>query len=108
MNPIIYFISDLHLEADSPNITESFKTFLSKVLTDNSTLYILGDFFEAWIGDDLIDQQTYAADKHYHDNFIAFGESGATFKDVHDAEYIVQQSGSNERKKTHHQVIEFK
>lgn len=46
------FISDLHLEPSRPDITELFFSFLKKHTQPNHTLYILGDFFEAWIGDD--------------------------------------------------------
>jgi len=46
------FISDLHLDAVRPGITELFLTFLREEARRASSLYILGDFFEAWIGDD--------------------------------------------------------
>ncbi|KZZ59113.1 UDP-2,3-diacylglucosamine diphosphatase [Oleiphilus sp. HI0125] len=49
---MIYFISDLHLEESRPDITEAFFYFLDKIESDASQLYILGDFFEAWVGDD--------------------------------------------------------
>lgn len=45
-------ISDLHLEEKNPHIADIFKKFLSDCTTSASALYILGDFFEAWIGDD--------------------------------------------------------
>lgn len=48
----IYFISDLHLSETHPQITSGFKLFLRDYLMDASALYILGDFFEVWIGDD--------------------------------------------------------
>ncbi|OHU86634.1 MULTISPECIES: UDP-2,3-diacylglucosamine diphosphatase [Pseudoalteromonas] len=48
-----YFISDLHLSEDSPVITEAFFDFLSQHMSaEVDALYILGDFFEVWIGDD--------------------------------------------------------
>ena len=48
-----YFISDLHLSDDRSDITEAFFTFLDEHMnTDVDALYILGDFFEVWIGDD--------------------------------------------------------
>ncbi len=47
-----YFISDLHLEASRPHATHAFETFLREIETDAKALYILGDFVEAWIGDD--------------------------------------------------------
>ncbi|PFG09174.1 UDP-2,3-diacylglucosamine diphosphatase [Marinobacter sp. LV10MA510-1] len=46
------FISDLHLEESRPDITRAFLTFLQDRAVNAHTLYILGDFFEAWIGDD--------------------------------------------------------
>ncbi len=48
----ILFISDLHLQASEPRITEIFLQFLSGPALEAEALYILGDFFEAWIGDD--------------------------------------------------------
>ncbi|MDX1801320.1 MAG: UDP-2,3-diacylglucosamine diphosphatase [Marinobacter sp.] len=46
------FISDLHLEEARPDITRAFLTFLDQQAAGCERLYILGDFFEAWIGDD--------------------------------------------------------
>lgn len=46
------FISDLHLEESRPDITDAFLAFLKKKTLGIDALYILGDFFEAWIGDD--------------------------------------------------------
>ncbi|HKV95915.1 MAG TPA: UDP-2,3-diacylglucosamine diphosphatase [Gammaproteobacteria bacterium] len=46
------FISDLHLDATRPRITQLFLQFLSTEARRAQALYILGDFFEAWIGDD--------------------------------------------------------
>ncbi len=46
------FISDLHLEESRPDITEAFLCFLRDKAMGAEALYILGDFFEAWIGDD--------------------------------------------------------
>lgn len=46
------FISDLHLEESRPDITDAFLTFLREKAAGVEQLYILGDFFEAWIGDD--------------------------------------------------------
>lgn len=47
----IYFISDLHLQESHPEMAQGFFNFL-KNLNDAKALYILGDFFEVWIGDD--------------------------------------------------------
>ena len=46
------FISDLHLEADRPDISQQFLTFLESDASEADDLYILGDLFEAWVGDD--------------------------------------------------------
>jgi UDP-2,3-diacylglucosamine hydrolase len=46
------FISDLHLDDSRPQITALFLDFLARDVRDASALYILGDLFEAWIGDD--------------------------------------------------------
>ena len=46
------FISDLHLDASRPAITALFLDFLRTEATQAQALYILGDLFEAWIGDD--------------------------------------------------------
>ncbi|MDJ0812121.1 MAG: UDP-2,3-diacylglucosamine diphosphatase [Woeseiaceae bacterium] len=46
------FISDLHLEADRPDIGKQFLQFLETEASEADDLYILGDLFEAWVGDD--------------------------------------------------------
>ena len=45
------FISDLHLSEDTPHIEQGLTTFL-KQEGDIDRLFLLGDIFEAWIGDD--------------------------------------------------------
>ena len=46
------FISDLHLSENTPSVTEGFFEFLKTSAQELSHLYILGDLFEAWVGDD--------------------------------------------------------
>lgn len=46
------FISDLHLEADRPEIADQFLRFLETEALHADSLYILGDLFESWVGDD--------------------------------------------------------
>jgi UDP-2,3-diacylglucosamine hydrolase len=46
------FISDLHLDGARPDITGQFLDFLDREARRAQALYILGDLFEAWIGDD--------------------------------------------------------
>lgn len=47
-----YLISDLHLDESRPDITRAFFDFLKGPAAGAEALYILGDFFEVWIGDD--------------------------------------------------------
>lgn len=46
------FIADLHLSADRPGTLQLFLAFLSGPAREVDELYILGDLFDAWIGDD--------------------------------------------------------
>lgn len=46
------FISDLHLDADRQDIGAQFVAFLEGEATEAEALYILGDLFESWVGDD--------------------------------------------------------
>ena len=48
------FISDLHLYSGRPDLTRALLHFLTTTAQDCDQLYILGDLFEAWIGDDFI------------------------------------------------------
>lgn len=48
----VLFISDLHLDASRPAATDCFLRFLAGPARDAEALYILGDLFEAWTGDD--------------------------------------------------------
>ena len=65
MTAPVYFISDLHLDAERPAVTRAFTDFLRRISAPDDgaaagALYILGDFFEFWVGDDddspLIDE----------------------------------------------------
>lgn len=51
----ILFISDLHLSGERPGIINLFLRFLEEQAAHAEALYILGDLFEAWIGDDYIE-----------------------------------------------------
>ena len=46
------FISDLHLEAKQPEIGTQFLSFLAGEARGAEALYVLGDLFEVWLGDD--------------------------------------------------------
>ena len=48
----IDFISDLHLQAEAPATFEAWKKYLHHTTAD--ALFILGDLFEVWVGDDIL------------------------------------------------------
>jgi len=48
------FISDLHLSDERPAITAQFLNFLRSRAAGAAALYILGDLFEVWLGDDAV------------------------------------------------------
>ena len=50
------FISDLHLDNKRKDVKKSFFNFLESEASEFDNLYILGDLFEVWIGDDFSDQ----------------------------------------------------
>ncbi len=47
-------ISDLHLDPSRPEIAAQFHAFLAREARKARALYVLGDLFEAWIGDDAL------------------------------------------------------
>lgn len=49
---MILFISDLHLDPSRPAVTRAFYRFLTDRAARADALYILGDLFELWVGDD--------------------------------------------------------
>lgn len=70
----LFFISDLHLHPSRPEITQAFYHFLSTTAKNASALYILGDLFEAWLGDDddtPMYRDVINAINHYSQNGIA-------------------------------------
>ena len=47
-----YFIADLHLTENRPHLTQLFRQFMLEQAPQAEKLYILGDLFDFWIGDD--------------------------------------------------------
>jgi len=66
------FISDLHLCSSRPAITQQFLDFLATTARQADALYILGDLFEYWAGDDDL------ADTHHHQIISAFKAAAAS------------------------------
>lgn len=56
------FISDLHLCESRPHITQAFLHFLKNTAAHAQALYILGDLFEYWAGDDAIENDVLKMD----------------------------------------------
>ncbi|MBL8514979.1 MAG: UDP-2,3-diacylglucosamine diphosphatase [Betaproteobacteria bacterium] len=54
------FISDLHLCAEREDTNAAFFEFMRTTARDAETLYVLGDLFEYWIGDDQLDHDPIA------------------------------------------------
>lgn len=51
---IAYFIADLHLTSSRPELCAAFFDLLPKIAEDATDLFILGDFFNFWVGDDVL------------------------------------------------------
>jgi UDP-2,3-diacylglucosamine hydrolase len=72
------FISDLHLDPSRPAIVAQLERFLSERVPGADALYILGDLFEYWVGDDglalpfprRIAQRLHAASAHAPIHFM--------------------------------------
>ena len=71
------FVSDLHLAEERPRISAIFFEFVRNVAAQAEALYILGDLFEYWIGDDGLDEPLNAVVAD------ALGELGARGVAVH-------------------------
>jgi UDP-2,3-diacylglucosamine hydrolase len=50
--PSIQFISDLHLSEDKPHLLALFKHFMQTIAPQSPQLFVLGDLFDVWLGDD--------------------------------------------------------
>jgi len=57
---VILFVSDLHLSAQTPELNALFLEFLGGRARAAEALYILGDLFEYWVGDDDLDNPNHA------------------------------------------------
>jgi UDP-2,3-diacylglucosamine hydrolase len=79
MTAFTYFISDLHLSADRDDINQCLFTFLSEQVPQADALYVLGDLFEVWIGDDDINNFTLSIAKA----FKALRQSGVPVYFIH-------------------------
>jgi UDP-2,3-diacylglucosamine hydrolase len=58
-NLLALFVSDLHLQPSMPRTTETFFAFLQEQAKSSRQLYLLGDLFEYWVGDDSLSEAFY-------------------------------------------------
>lgn len=72
MKPV-YFIADLHLSPSDPATAEAFGVFIAGLARQAEALYILGDLFEFWIGDDQINDPFYS---EQCDRLVALAATG--------------------------------
>lgn len=75
----ILFISDLHLEPDRQDISQAFFNFLEKHAANAQALYILGDFFNVWLGDDYSSELSLKV----AEKLKTLSQSGVTIKLMH-------------------------
>ena len=48
-----YFLADIHLAENRPEITAAFLATLAALARDADAIYLLGDLYDYWLGDDL-------------------------------------------------------
>ncbi|KDC52933.1 UDP-2,3-diacylglucosamine diphosphatase [Pseudoalteromonas fuliginea] len=85
-----YFIADLHLSENRPDISAAFFDFLNTHILnkDVDALYILGDFFEVWVGDDYITALSSDVAKHLK----AVSDSGTPVYFIHgNRDFIIRK-----------------
>ena len=58
---MIFFASDVHLASDTPAITARFLSFLERARREATAVYLLGDIFESWVGDEDLGLAEYQA-----------------------------------------------
>ncbi len=73
------FASDLHLDSEAPWAIDAFLKFLSGPARDADSLYLLGDLFEAWVGDDDDDP----ANRRACDGLAALSAAGVAVFALH-------------------------
>jgi UDP-2,3-diacylglucosamine hydrolase len=86
--PFTYFIADLHLSADRDDINQCLFEFLDKQAPQADALYVLGDLFEVWIGDDDQNSFTLSIAKAFN----ALSQSGVPVYFIHgNRDFLIRQ-----------------
>lgn len=85
-----YFIADLHLSENRPDISAAFYAFLNTKIINQpvDALYILGDFFEVWVGDDYVTELSTNVAKHLK----AVRDSGIAIYFIHGNRDFIMRS----------------
>jgi UDP-2,3-diacylglucosamine hydrolase len=80
---VIHFISDLHLAPQTPGVSRIFLDFVGGRARAAEHIYILGDLFEAWPGDDCIDDPDDGFNRTIVDALRALRDSGVGLSVMH-------------------------
>jgi len=80
---VIHFISDLHLSPQTPGVTRLFLDFIGGRARAAEHLYILGDLFEVWPGDDCLDDPESRFNSHIVEALHALTETGVDVSVMH-------------------------
>ncbi|MFT3850821.1 MAG: UDP-2,3-diacylglucosamine diphosphatase [Propionivibrio sp.] len=80
---MIHFISDLHLSPASPGVTRIFLDYLGGRARSAEQLFILGDLFEVWPGDDAIDDADEVLNRSIVDSLRTLSSSGVRLRLMH-------------------------
>ena len=80
---MIHFISDLHLAAQTPGVARRFLHYLDHDAHQAEQLFILGDLFEAWPGDDCIDDPDSSFNQSIVDALRRLSDSGVELSVMH-------------------------
>lgn len=74
------FISDLHLSDERPGANERFFGFMEDEAADADALYVLGDLFEYWVGDDDLEDPFHAVVAGF---FRRYADAGGALRVLH-------------------------
>lgn len=78
--PHTLFISDLHLASDTPEANDTLLKFLRETAPAADALYVLGDLFDYWVGDDMLTQPF---ERGIADAFRALADTGVPIYFMH-------------------------
>ncbi len=90
--PETLFASDVHLNAAHPEVTERFFEFLQQRAARADALYLLGDVFEYWIGDDVASELS----QRFAEHMTALSAAGVRCAFLHgNRDFLLGQSFAN-------------